>query len=103
MKTLIVLFNLKPGTDKDEYENWANTVDLPTVRGLTSIKDFRILRSTGMFGADTPAPYQYVEIIDVSEWQQFGTEIGTDVMQKVAAEYQQFADNPQFIVTGSIE
>ena len=101
--TVIVLFNLKPGIDGSEYENWAKTVDLPTVRNLTSIDDFRVLRSTGLLGSDGPAPYQYIEVIDISAWQQFEDDIGTDVMQKVAEQFQGFAENPQFILTGSIE
>ena len=103
MTTIIVLFNLKPGTDKSEYENWAKSVDLPTVRNLGSIDGFRVFRSTGLLGTEEAAPYEYIEVIDISEWEQFGKEIATDVMQKVAGEFQRFADNPQFIMTGLIE
>jgi hypothetical protein len=103
MTTLIVLFNLKPGTDRNEYESWAKTVDLPTVRNLESTAGFRVLRSTGMFGSDMPGLYEYIEAIDISDWQLFGEDIGTEAMQKVAAQYQQYADNPQFIVCESIE
>jgi hypothetical protein len=103
MTTLVVLFSLKSGTDRNKYENWAQTTDLPTVRNLASIEGFRILRSSEMIGTDEPAPYEYIEIIDIGDWQEFGSEIGTDIMQKVAAEFQQFAENPQFIVTESIE
>ena len=103
MTTIIVLFNLKTGTDRSEYENWAKSVDLPTVRGLDYIDGFRVLRSTGMLGTEAAAPYEYIELIDISEWEQFGKEISTDVMQKIAGQFQQFADSPQFIMTGSIE
>ena len=103
MTTIIVLFNLKAGTDKTEYENWAKSVDLPTVRNLDSIDSFRVFRSSGLLGTEEAAPYEYIEVIDISEWEQFGKEIATDKMQKVAGQFQRFADNPQFIMTGSIE
>lgn len=103
MTTIIVLFNLKSGIDRTVYENWAKSVDLPTVRNLDSIDDFRVFRSTGLLGTEDAAPYEYIEVIDISEWEQFGKEIATDVMQKVAGQFQGFADNPLFIMTGSIE
>ena len=34
MTTIVVLFNLKDGVDQDEYEQWARTVDIPSVRRL---------------------------------------------------------------------
>ncbi len=103
MTTIIVLFNLKSGTDRTKYENWAKSVDLPSVRNLDSIDSFRVFRSTGMLGSKEAAPYEYIEVIDISEWEQFGQEIATDVMQKVAGQFQSFADNPLFIMTDSIE
>jgi hypothetical protein len=103
MTTIIVLFNLKPGIDRAEYENWAKSVDLPTVRNLDSIDGFRVLRTTGVLGAEGSAPYEYIEVIDISEWEQFGKEIATEMMQKVAGQFQGFADNPQFIMSGTIE
>jgi len=42
---------------------------------------------------------QSIEIIDVNDMGAFGDDISTPVMQKVAAEFQQFADNPCFILT----
>ena len=34
MTTIVVLFNLKPETVLEDYENWAQTVDIPNVRRL---------------------------------------------------------------------
>jgi hypothetical protein len=94
-----VLFNLKPGTDVAAYEQWARTRDLPNVRSLTSIDDFQIYRATGLLGSDAAPPYRYVEIIDVADMADFGKDVANEAMQKVAAEFQTFADNPQFILT----
>ncbi len=96
---IIVLFNLKPGTDVAAYEEWARTRDLPNVRALTSIDGFQIYRATGLLGSDAAPPYRYVEIIDVADMGDFGKDVGNDAMQKVAAEFQAFADHPQFILT----
>ncbi len=99
---IFVVFNLKPGVDPAEYEAWAKSTDIPTVRGLGSIKGFDIYRSTGLLGTDDPPPYAYVELIEVGDDAGFGADVNTPQMQAIVAEFQQFADNPQFIVMQDI-
>nr|WP_010130710.1 hypothetical protein [Microbulbifer agarilyticus] len=99
---IVVLFNLKPGVNPSDYEQWANTTDLPTVRDLASVNQFSVLRTTGLLGVDAPAPYQYVELLEVNSMEKLGADVSSETMRRVAAEFQQFADNPQFILTESI-
>jgi REDY-like protein HapK len=99
MTTLIVLFNLKAGQSVADYEAWAKTTDVPTVKGLKSINDFRVYRASGLLGTDKPAPYQYVEVVEVNNMEEFGAEISTEIMKHIAARFQQMADNPSFIIT----
>jgi len=96
---IVVLFNLKPGVDRLDYENWAKHTDLPTVNGLSSVDGFSAHRAMALLGSDDPPPYQYVEILDVADMDAFGEDIAGDTMQKVAAEFQALADNPLFILT----
>ncbi len=103
MITVIVLYNLKPGVTPADYEVWAKTTDLPIVRGLKSISGFDVYRCDGLLGSADKPPYQYTEIIHVADMDQFGQDISTSTMQKVAAEFQGFADNPSFILSHSIE
>lgn len=99
MSHVIVLFNLKPGTDAAAYEAWARGTDLPVVRGLPSIAGFDLFKASGRLMSDAPPPYQYVEIIEVRDMAGFGQDVGTPTMQRVAAEFQGFADNPIFVLT----
>jgi hypothetical protein len=99
MDTLVVLFKLRPDADVAAYEAWAKSTDLPVVRKLPSVSSFEIYRSQGLFGSDEAAPYDYVEIIDISDLQGFGKDVATDTMTKVAGEFRGFADNPVFILT----
>lgn len=102
MTTIVVLFNLKPGVSPSDYEEWARTTDLPTVTRLPSVDDFAVLRTTGLLGSEAPAPFQYVELLRVNDMEQLGTDVSSETMQKVAGEFQQFADNPQFMLTENI-
>lgn len=98
MATLIVLFNLKPGASREEYERWATERDVPTVSALTSVDSFRVLRATGLLGGGAP-PYHYVEVIEVSDLARFGEEIAGETIRAIAAEFQQFAEAPVFLLT----
>lgn len=99
---IVVLFNLKAGVDAAAYEKWARTSDIPGVRALRSVSDFQVYRATGLLGTDVKPPYSYIEVIDVPDMQAFAADVSTEAVQKVAAQFQQFADNPQFVLTEAL-
>ena len=89
---IIALFNLKPGISPDEYLAWAKRVDLPTVNALPSVECFRVFQSTGLLFSDQPAPYSHIEVLDITDMDQFGTDASSSQMQAIAAEFQAMAD-----------
>jgi hypothetical protein len=99
---IIVLFNLKPGRSAADYEAWARRSDLPTVKALASIENFEVFKATGLLGSNAAAPYQYIEVLDVADMGAFGQDIASEAMQKIAAEFQDWAE-PLFISTQKIE
>jgi hypothetical protein len=101
MTTLIVLFNLKNPAAVADYERWAREVDVPTAGSLPSVERFEVLKAKGLLGGGA-SPYQYVEIIWVRDMVQFGVDAATAAMQKVAAQFQAFADNPLFLLTDAL-
>lgn len=101
MTTLIVLFNLKRGVSVERYEAWARATDLPIVRALPSIGGFDVYKASGLLSG-APSPYAYVEVIRVSDLAQFRTDVSSAIMQKVAAEFRELADAPQFILTEAL-
>lgn len=103
MPTLVVLFNLKSGVSTADYEKWARSTDLPIVNGLNSVQQFQVLRSASVLGSDQPAPYQYIETITVPDLPALFVDIASPVMQKVAAQFQEFAEQPMFIVCNNIQ
>lgn len=98
---IVVLLNLKPGKTATDYEAWACTTDLPTVNALGSVDRFSVHAATGLLGSDARPPYDYIEVLDVADMDAFGTEVASETMQRVAAEFQAWAD-PVFIVTRDI-
>ena len=96
---IVVIFNLKEGVSAADYENWAKTADIPGVNKLGSVDGFTVHKATGLFGSEEASPYQYVEILDIKDMDVFVADISTEEFQAMAAPFQEFADNPQFILT----
>lgn len=93
MAALIVLFNLKPGVSEADYEAFARDLDVPTVKGLRSVSDFRVFRMSGVMGTDEASPYRYVEVIDVSSMDDLGVDIGaSSAMAEITAKFGELAD-----------
>jgi hypothetical protein len=103
MTRIIVLFNLKPSTDRAAYEEWAKKVDIPGVNSLKSIDKFSVHVAEGLLGSDAKSPYEYIEVIDVADMNQFGKDVATEAMQRIAAEFQALADNPTFVLTRTLD
>lgn len=103
MKTMIVLFNLKPGQSEADYEKWAKEVDIPTVTMLKSVQDFKVYRSEGLFGSDAKSPYRYVEVLQVTSAEDLGADVGgSPAMADIIAKFGEIADSPTFMVTEQI-
>jgi hypothetical protein len=73
---IVCLFNLKPGINPATYEAWARQGDIPAVNALA-----------------------YVEVIDITGMDAFVADVTTPAFQALAAPFQDFADNPIFILT----
>ena len=68
MTTIVVLFNLKEGVNRDEYEQWARTVDIPNVRRLNGCSGFEVLRSQGLLGGSPDAPMPMSNSLKLIIW-----------------------------------
>ena len=101
MAKIVVLFNLKPGTNVADYEKFARELDLPIVNKLPSVDRFEVLKAQGLMGGGA-APYQYIEIIEVNDLEQLGKDVASEQVQKIAAIFREMAETPQFIVTEAL-
>lgn len=101
MPTVIVLFNLKKGASVEKYEEWARTTDLPIVRALPSVGSFDTFRVAGLLSG-AAAPYQYVEVIHVKDLGRFREDVASETIQRVAAQFREFADDPKFMLADTL-
>jgi hypothetical protein len=98
MPTIVVLFNLKTTASVEDYEAWAKSKDIPTVKSLSSVADFSILKMGNLLGSDAASPYQYCELIEVPDMNTFFADLENEAVQAGAKAFNEFAENPLFIV-----
>ncbi len=103
MTYIIVLFNLREGATVMDYENWARAVDLPTVRSIKGCESFDVFRTLGLYtGGD--APYQYVEVIAISDMEAFKKGAQTPEMDQIRETFQgSMAENPIFMLCDKVD
>lgn len=99
MTTLIVLFNLKEGQSAQEYEYWAKDKDTPAIKQLPSVEDKRVYRAMSLMGSNATSPYQYVEIIEVNDFNQLSNDTSSDRIQQLIQYFRQITKDLTFIVT----
>lgn len=101
--TLIVLFNLRDGQSVAAYEKWAGETDIPIAGSLKAVEDFKIYRAEGILRSDTPAPYRYIEILNIAGVDELIADSGNEPrMKDVVAAFRGFANDPIFMVTECI-
>jgi len=91
VSTVLYLFNLQPGVTPADYEHWAEAIDLPRLRHLPSVRDYRILRADPSPLATSP---RYVEILDLTSPVQFRRDMTAPPLAAVAATFAHFAEAP---------
>ncbi|WP_298487498.1 hypothetical protein [uncultured Maribacter sp.] len=102
MAALVVLFNLKNNASQEAYEKWAQTTDVPTASSMSSVDSFKVFKLGTIMGTDNTSPFQYCEVLEINDMTKLGEEVTSETMQKVAAQFQEFADNPTFIISEQI-
>lgn len=99
---LIVLFNLKKEANAVDYETFARTIDSPTIKSLKSNKNFTILKGVALFGSNEPSPYQYIEIMEVTNFEELAEDIKQQNVQDMLDKFMEFAEAPKLIVTEKV-
>jgi hypothetical protein len=85
---VIVLTKLKDGVDPAEYEQWVRTGDYPIARAQEPILSYEVFKAQERLLADTSdVPYDYIEVIDVSDVAAYLESAGTPEMQQMLGEW----------------
>lgn len=88
-KFMIVLFNLNDDQTEDEFVQWMKDNDIPVVSKLSSVTEYNLAKTVGMLGGEGDPPYQYMEIIRVSDFDKLGEEAADETIQNIGAQFRQ--------------
>ncbi len=99
--TLVVLLKLKPGADPAAYEQWAAETDAPTAKSLPSIAGWNLYAAQGLVGAEGAPPFDYIEVVQVSDTEQMAKDMAGEAIAQRIAELAEFAE-PVFVLTRSV-
>ena len=91
MPKQIILYNLQDGVAPDDYIKWVETFKGPLLLNLPSAKSYTLLQmkggktgdgQNGVMPEDTPSPYQFIGIMEVTSAEEWIRDTQTDAYQK---------------------
>lgn len=104
MANVMLLYRLKPGVTREDFEAWVRTSDYPAMRGLRRVTSFVTHRAERLLlGEGTPS-VDYVEVFDIADLDGFVSEdMPSGVVQTIMGAFMGFADAPEFLVVTPVE
>ena len=81
------LNTLKPGVDPAEYESWIRRVDYPVARAQSAIESYVVTRLAGTLSGEGEPPYQYLEVIEITNIEEYRAGLGTPEMERLLEEW----------------
>ena len=104
MAQLILLYNLKDGVTRDDFETWVREIDYPAMRGLERVQSFTTYRTKALLMGEGEPSVQYVEVFDVPDLDSFvESDMPGETVQSVMGAFMGFADNPEFIIAEDVK
>jgi TPP-dependent pyruvate/acetoin dehydrogenase alpha subunit len=85
---------LQPGVKAEDYERWVREVDYVLAKKIPSIVRYRVYRINGACLGDDPAPYDYVEMVEITDIDVYRHEIRNHpAAEKIIAEIRQYVES----------
>jgi hypothetical protein len=70
-KRLFFLTKLREGVEPEDYERFLREVDYPETLRLLPVSYYRATRLTSRIVGEGDLPYQYIEVIDVDDYEAY--------------------------------
>jgi hypothetical protein len=103
MSQIIIMYKLKPGVSREQYENWTRTTDYPAMRGLKRVNSFINYRTVRNLLDGSQPSVDYVEVFDLSDLDGFvSQDMAGPLVQNIMGEFMQFVDAPEFMVAEAV-
>ena len=99
MQRVLIMYNLKPGINIEEYKKWSREVDQTTTPFQPGVWRFEVFEIKG--SNKEKAPFQIVEVVEVESYSQWEKAVAGEGMKKVVQDWAKFGDESSlFVVYG---
>ena len=95
--SLVVLVDLRPGVEPEEYEAFIRDRYAPVARSLPSIEEWCGYRATGLLASDAAPPRQYVVVVEIQGMDAFYRDVRDERMQALLVELHRYAELTQVL------
>ena len=101
---IIILYTLKSGVTREDFETFVRSVDYPTMRGLDRVSSFKTYRSEKLLmGAGTPS-IAYIEVFDIPDMEGFlNDDLPSATVMGIMEQFLGFAETPEFIIADEVK
>ena len=95
MQKVIVLYNLKPGVQLEDYMEFSRAIDQVITPFQPGVIRFEVY---AVKGSDRPeTPYQIMEDIEVESWEAWQATLNGAGMKKVLEEWEKYGDGSSVV------
>lgn len=103
MANVMILYRLKPGVSKDDFEAWVRAYDYPNIRGIARVARFANHRVERLLIGEGAPDVDYVEVFDIPDLDGFVAEdLAGPVIVEVMPRFMDWVEDPRFLVVGEI-
>ena len=103
MAHILILYKLKAGVTRKDFEQWLRTNSAPTLRRIRRLKDFSVYRVEKRVLDAGDASVDYAELFDIPDMEGFVREdIPGAALKKDMEEFRGFAETPEYLLATSL-
>jgi hypothetical protein len=89
---ILILYKLKDGVTRQDFEHWLENSSAPALRGIKRIKSVQVYRAEKRVMSSGAPSVDYVELFDIP----------SPALRKDMEEFQGFAQSPEYLVTTAL-
>ena len=99
MAHVLILYKLKSGVRREDFENWLRTSNSAALRGIKRLKEFAVYRVEKRVMADGEPSADYFDLYDIPDIAGFVSEdIPSAAVRKNMEEFGGFAERPEYLL-----
>ena len=103
MAHIFVLYKLKAGVSREDFESWLKTNNSTYLRSIKRLKEFTVFRVEKRVMAQEPASVDYIDLFEIPDISGFISEdLRGDVSLKDMEEFGGFADQPEYLLATAV-